>query len=108
MHRLARGYDARLRRLEAAIPPFPPTPEEIECVESRRLELCRAGLNAVEPEDLSEGERELFEKIQKSASIFLELVHEGLVSWSGGPGGGDDLSHDVVDGDDDGVPVWRP
>ncbi len=108
MHRLAKGYLARLRRLEAAIPPSPLTPEEIERVESRRLQLCRAGLNAVEPEDLSEGERELFEKIQKSAPIFLELVHEGLVSRSGGPGGGDDFGHDVVDGDNDGVPVWRP
>ncbi len=94
MHRLAKGYLARLRRLEAAIPPSPPTPEEIERVESRRLELCRAGLDGVEPEDLNEGERELFEKIQKSAPIFRELAASGVLEGYGLDG--DD--HDVVGG----------
>ncbi len=107
MHRLSRAYESRLRRLNRAIPPVAPTPEERARQNERRLALCRAALAGEIPADLGDGdERLLFSKIQKSAPIFMELVHEGIIDGHGQPGGVDDLGHE--DEEDDQASTWCP
>ncbi len=91
MDRLARGYDARLRRLNKAIPPIPPTPEELTRVDARRMELCAAALADRDESDLNLDEREqkLYARIRQHAPVLQELLAEGIVTASGQPGGAD-------------------
>lgn len=102
------GYKSLQKRLEAlerrlAGLPVPLSLEERTCQDERRLELCTAALEGVEPGNLGGGEREFFQKIKESAPVFRELVEEGTLDAYLD---GDD--HDVVDEDGNGAPAWRP
>ncbi len=84
----------RLERLEKELTrrPAPPSPEEVRRRDLRRDELVAAALEGRRPvPDLTEGERDLFEKTTRYAPVAWELAEEGLLD---GPFDENELDHD--------------
>jgi hypothetical protein len=104
MYRLSRGYEKRLRRLDAAIPPAPPTPVEIEHANARRQALYAAALEGQEPPfELTEEEHALLEEAREVVPVYWEMVSEGIITPEGQPGA-PAAGHAGSDYEE---PIWR-
>jgi hypothetical protein len=87
VHKRSRGYEERLRRLEAAIPPAPPTRAEVERANARRYALCAAALEGQEPPfKLTKEEQTLLAQARQYAPVFWEMIDEGIITPDGQPG----------------------
>ena len=82
MHGFHRGLEARIRKLEGAIPEPPPTAEEVAAADARRAELCRTSLDGVPAEalDLAEVEREHYRyMLDVAGPVYQSLIDEGIL-----------------------------
>ena len=93
MHGFHKGLEARVRKLEEAIPDPPPTAEEVAAADARRAELCRASLDGVPAERLDlNGEEEVVMyqyMLGVAAPVYRELIAAGVIdAETGRPLGG--------------------
>ena len=101
MHGWHRGVERRIEELERRLGsyPTPPTPEET----ARRLELCRASLAGVPPENealaLTEGEAAKYRyMLTLAAPVYQSLFEDGILD----PETGKPLGAEAVDESDQG------